>query len=1428
ALDSFGWTPTGHAERFKYLVASGKKTDFETVQRDWFEIKGEMPEAKGYLERFAQFALRKEGFNSATYRWIRWTMVEISFKDRAQDELDAHNFMFLLSASGIAGWKIWLALGLLTTLFVLKRIYGKRISRAFHGFLARRSNGFLKAWGVRGLTKLAVKLSEGHKFTDEIVKTLGHAIAASSQKAYPAILGNMRKAGATERFIARAFLSALTTASVNTVRSNIAASGIAQDIVDILIRRIGVEKEDVEILAFSARALGRLGDLRAVDPLIGLFNNIKPLGDLTTDEEKKWAADKKRAEEKRLAKENKKLTADEKRQIDEEADKRFEAKRNRLYARMAVYRAAAVEAIGNIIGARDLEDNTERLCAERAEKAIILQLESPDESLKRAIIKTLGQIGAKKRLEPITAQKLTGQLADGNPEVYKLAEKALVASGEAVIEPVKNVLNSAAEGVQARAGAAYVLGEMGAADERKASDFISCLTDALEAQTEDTVFGRALVQAISKVGKYTAHILLTFLQVDSEYVRCGVIQILGNVASSPDWTPDGEIIPGLIDILFDPGTTDTVRKETITSLAKIGKHAVSELISALDSEDAYVRAVAAEALGDPHNKDAIVPLGEKLKDAEVSVRKAAAIALGQIYDVQAVPFLKEALRDPEADVRTATIRTLVQIGSYRHEANQNMRAQMITDLIDIVAVDESQTVHPEIMVALVQLGATEHQLFTASQTGLQNENFAVRELAITDLRGLPREFPDLRGNVVLALLDSLADDVLSVFQAASMSLSILTADKEEIASGCVAAVASQKKSGNMHVRLAALELLNGLNVKNEGVERGLRECLSDDEISVRIAARKIIAGFDYSFVDEIEVVVEGAVKNLEHEDHDVRINAVMNVLQGSYQYELWSYAVDAAVEMAGKIGADTDVNAKRTEEIKRDIVKRLNEVAEQFHTEHENRSDYLWLINRGVAALGGQGTQQMEAVTETEEREDIKRRVMDLVDQADDLGTPILDVMTLTWLRDLYENNTFTDDENRRGCIVIITNHVPEFGTKLDFEQQKRVIIAAHDYSKGIIPDAEEADTSAGVTPPDGPRAPPTGVGVPGGPAGPEVLGGPEAPAAEAPENTIEINYDALDKLVAGHVKAFGDTEKSLYLEPQTSRAFPNEKSKITPPKGAKWTRVFLGALLIVVSIAMHARYGSMVGMGVYLGIGILGAAMIAKAFLGRYLQDSSAAPDRAKEQDRTVEEMQETLEGINASMARASYFETIGGDSSLLCGLSSTMEEVYFTDWSHERLAQLRDIMLVQTKTVSDNLNQLDVDLADEEADEIKEILTGAVNNEFKTYKRALRLTAESIAGYIQQQLPELQELERKFNADQTYNNREELEKKRDEIRRAIREMSAARGIPKFDKEQEGQFTAAVGSLKAYKDLGEMIKKFKDLKIERSDSAELQAWLQA
>ncbi|MGB3082446.1 MAG: HEAT repeat domain-containing protein, partial [Candidatus Omnitrophota bacterium] len=976
--------------------------------------------------------------------------------------------------------------------------------------------------------------------------------------------------------------------------------------------------------------------------------------------------------------------------------------------------------------------------------------------------------------------------------------------------------------------AAYVLGEMGAADERKASDFISCLTDALEAQTEDTVFGRALVQAISKVGKYTAHILLTFLQVDSEYVRCGVIQILGNVASSPDWTPDGEIIPGLIDILFDPGTTDTVRKETITSLAKIGKHAVSELISALDSEDAYVRAVAAEALGDPHNKDAIVPLGEKLKDAEVSVRKAAAIALGQIYDVQAVPFLKEALRDPEADVRTATIRTLVQIGSYRHEANQNMRAQMITDLIDIVAVDESQTVHPEIMVALVQLGATEHQLFTASQAGLQNENFAVRELAITDLRGLPREFPDLRGNVVLALLDSLADDVLSVFQAASMSLSILTADKEEIASGCVAAVASQKKSGNMHVRLAALELLNGLNVKNEGVERGLRECLSDDEISVRIAARKIIAGFDYSFVDEIEVVVEGAVKNLEHEDHDVRINAVMNVLQGSYQYELWSYAVDAAVEMAGKIGADTDVNAKRTEEIKRDIVKRLNEVAEQFHTEHENRSDYLWLINRGVAALGGQGTQQMEAVTETEEREDIKRRVMDLVDQADDLGTPILDVMTLTWLRDLYENNTFTDDENRRGCIVIITNHVPEFGTKLDFEQQKRVIIAAHDYSKGIIPDAEEADTSAGVTPPDGPRAPPTGVGVPGGPAGPEVLGGPEAPAAEAPENTIEINYDALDKLVAGHVKAFGDTEKSLYLEPQTSRAFPNEKSKITPPKGAKWTRVFLGALLIVVSIAMHARYGSMVGMGVYLGIGILGAAMIAKAFLGRYLQDSSAAPDRAKEQDRTVEEMQETLEGINASMARASYFETIGGDSSLLCGLSSTMEEVYFTDWSHERLAQLRDIMLVQTKTVSDNLNQLDVDLADEEADEIKEILTGAVNNEFKTYKRALRLTAESIAGYIQQQLPELQELERKFNADQTYNNREELEKKRDEIRRAIREMSAARGIPKFDKEQEGQFTAAVGSLKAYKDLGEMIKKFKDLKIERSDSAELQAWLQA
>lgn len=81
----------------------------------------------------------------------------------------------------------------------------------------------------------------------------------------------------------------------------------------------------------------------------------------------------------------------------------------------------------------------------------------------------------------------------------------------------------------------------------------------------------------------------------------------------------------------------------------VGDPAGVALIQALGDADPLVRRTAAGALGEMRLKNAVEPLLKLLKDEEPSVRKASAIALGRIGDVGAASAVQSAAAEAGAD-----------------------------------------------------------------------------------------------------------------------------------------------------------------------------------------------------------------------------------------------------------------------------------------------------------------------------------------------------------------------------------------------------------------------------------------------------------------------------------------------------------------------------------------------------------------------------------------------------------------------------------------------------------------------------------------------------------------------------------------------------------------------------------------------------------
>jgi len=96
---------------------------------------------------------------------------------------------------------------------------------------------------------------------------------------------------------------------------------------------------------------------------------------------------------------------------------------------------------------------------------------------------------------------------------------------------------------------------------------------------------------------------------------------------------------------------------------EVDPRVLQAMVTALQDEDAEVRAAAANALGNLESVDAVSPLAAVLTDDDTDVRSQAAWALGMIESDAAVAALSTAMSDAEAEVRNEAAWALGMIES---------------------------------------------------------------------------------------------------------------------------------------------------------------------------------------------------------------------------------------------------------------------------------------------------------------------------------------------------------------------------------------------------------------------------------------------------------------------------------------------------------------------------------------------------------------------------------------------------------------------------------------------------------------------------------------------------------------------------------------------------------------------------------------------
>lgn len=371
--------------------------------------------------------------------------------------------------------------------------------------------------------------------------------------------------------------------------------------------------KDARYRCGCARALGRVGDARAVEPLIGaLRDDADPQVRACVAETLGQIGDA-RAVDPLVG-----AISDSDKQV-------------RLPASRALGRLGDARAVDPLSGA--LRDET-------------------NANVRACVAETLGQIGDTRAVDP-----LIDALVDADSQVRRSAAEALdrlawspdrgaaggaywaareqwarsVQIGAPAVETLITLLTTAGWGV--RRSAAEALGQIG--DARAVEPLVRAHID------DDVSVAEAAGDALGKIGGPRAVEVLSrtvtyclspaalpSYPASADSVRRSAARALGQIG-------DANAVRPLISALRDPG----VRAAAITALGQIGAQAVDLLIGTLrDDDDAHphARALVAEALGQIGDARAVEPLVAALDDADGVVAAAAVAALKNFNDPRAV------------------------------------------------------------------------------------------------------------------------------------------------------------------------------------------------------------------------------------------------------------------------------------------------------------------------------------------------------------------------------------------------------------------------------------------------------------------------------------------------------------------------------------------------------------------------------------------------------------------------------------------------------------------------------------------------------------------------------------------------------------------------------------------------------------------------
>jgi len=418
----------------------------------------------------------------------------------------------------------------------------------------------------------------------------------------------------------------------------------------IAILQCGDENDDVRRVA--AEALGQIGDPRAVEPLIAVLKDegvrqdaARVLARIGQPAVPSLIATLQDGEVRRsVVNVLEEIGTPAIEALIAELDD--EDKLKRWAAAWALGKVGGHQAVQPLIAALQDEEWLVRQAATNAlgelgvpaMQPLIAALQDGDKGIRQAAVWTLAKIG-----EPAVPPIVT-MLRDGDVEVRWAAARALrQIGGSQVVEPLIAALQDRDEDM--RRFVAGALGEI--RDSRAVEPLLAALQDS------DRDVRRSAAKALGRIGDLRAvEPLIALLEHDETWQAA---------AEGLRYIGGPEVVDPLIAVFEDERRNKHARLAAAETLRRIGDpRAVDPLITALTDRDEEVRIAASKTLGEI-GEPAVQPLIISLQDDEGYVRWAATRALREIGDSAVQPLIT-ALRDSDRDVRQAAAWALGKTG----------------------------------------------------------------------------------------------------------------------------------------------------------------------------------------------------------------------------------------------------------------------------------------------------------------------------------------------------------------------------------------------------------------------------------------------------------------------------------------------------------------------------------------------------------------------------------------------------------------------------------------------------------------------------------------------------------------------------------------------------------------------------------------------